>query len=151
MTTEIDETDKKILMMLQQDGRLAYNDIAKSLGMSQSTVYDRVRRMEEDGIIERFTIILNPRKVGKSVIAFIGLDTYPKEIERIAEAVAKFDEVSGVYLTTGDYDITIKVIVDSMNVLNDFVIKKLSTIDGLRNISTQLVLGTYKSTPVISL
>lgn len=84
-------------------------------------------------------------KVRKRITAFIGLDAYPKEIKNIAENVARFNEVSEVYLTTGDYDITVKVITDSMSTLNDFIIRKLSPLEGLRNISTYLVLDTYKT------
>ena len=85
----MNDLDQKILAMLVDDGRMSFADIARELGISRVHARDRVQRLIDDGVIEKFTVIVNPEKVGTTVSAFFDVEVDPQGIEMVAEDLAK--------------------------------------------------------------
>jgi Lrp/AsnC family transcriptional regulator for asnA, asnC and gidA len=87
---EIDELDLKILKLLEEDGRLAFMDIAKKLRLSESTIRKRVQALKENGVIKRFTVEIDPAKIGLNTVAIVGIDVDPSETFRSRPKTLRF-------------------------------------------------------------
>lgn len=104
---KLDEVDKKILRVLQQDGRIANNDLAREVGLSPSPCLRRVKLLEEAGVIDRYVAVLNPAKINKSLTFFarIRLDKQDEEtLQKFADEILKLPQVLECYFMLGDYD-----------------------------------------------
>ncbi|MDH5390330.1 MAG: Lrp/AsnC family transcriptional regulator [Candidatus Bathyarchaeota archaeon] len=84
----LDESDLKILMELQKDGRMNYAEISRRTGVASSTVYDKITKLKEKGIIKAFTVVLDSKKVGFSVVAFVGIETGAELYRRVTEELS---------------------------------------------------------------
>lgn len=132
----LDDTDRRILKALLEDGRLSNQELAEKVRLSPSPCWQRVRRLEKDGFIEGYTAILNQRALGapEIVIIEVTLDRHDDEIIReFGEAMARCPEVLEVYLITGEYDYFIKVAVNGTAGYEEFLRKKLYRIPGIRH------------------
>ena len=105
----MDNKDKKIIKILSKDSRTPYTVIAKKIKLSESSVRKRVMNLEKNGIIEKFTIIINPAKVGYNTVAIIGLDVDPSKFLEITSKMTKFNEVKYVATSTGDHMIMLEI------------------------------------------
>jgi Lrp/AsnC family transcriptional regulator for asnA, asnC and gidA len=141
---ELDEIDKKIIEMLQEDSRKTFVEIAKELGVSDPTIHARVKKLQEAGIIEKFTAVLAPAKVEKGVAAFIEINIKPKTIEVVIKNLIKLDEVLEIHETYGDYDIIAKIRAKTNEALRDLVAKEIRTIPYIVNTRVTTVLKTRK-------
>lgn len=141
---ELDEIDKKIIEMLQEDSRKTFVEIAKELGVSDPTIHARVKKLQEAGIIEKFTAVLAPAKVEKGVAAFIEINIKPKTIEPVIRNLIKLDEVLEIHETYGDYDIIAKIRAKTNEDLRDLVAKEIRTIPYIVNTKVTTVLKTRK-------
>lgn len=145
MVEEIDEVDRKIIKMLQRDGRMSYNDIADKVEKAQSTVFERVKSLKEKGIIE-IRAVVNPKKVGKRITAYLGIDVDTRKIEDITEEINYYNEVQKVWLSSGDYQIMVKVLCEDLEGYNNFLMNNLFPIEGIRDIWSTIVIKKYKDT-----
>lgn len=141
---ELDEIDKKIIEMLQEDSRKPFVEIAKELGVSDPTIHARVKKLQEAGIIEKFTAVLAPAKVEKGVAAFIEINIKPNTIEEIIRNLVRRDEVLEIHETYGDYDIIAKIRARTNEDLRDLVAKEIRTIPHIVNTRVTTVLKTRK-------
>jgi DNA-binding Lrp family transcriptional regulator len=144
MESKLDETDIRILQSLQKDGRMALNDLAKSINISVPTVRARIRRLTELGIVKQFTVVIDPQKLIGSVMAFVSLEVKLPQLEAVGRALAELEEVTEVYLTTGESDILIKICVPDMRSLEEFIIHKLSKIQGIEHSYNNIIVETVK-------
>nr|CBH37246.1 probable HTH-type transcriptional regulator [uncultured archaeon] len=141
---ELDEIDKKIIEMLQEDSRKTFVEIANELGVSDPTIHARVKKLQEAGIIEKFTAVLAPEKVEKGVAAFIEINIKPNTIEAVIRNLIKLDEVLEIHETYGDYDIIAKIRAKTNEDLRDLVAKEILTIPYIVNTRVTTVLKTRK-------
>lgn len=141
--SNIDGTDRKILNVLREDGRIPYRELAKKIRVAESTARKRVVRLKEKEIIERFTIETNPTKLGKSVTAFITVYPAPTHSEMIIKEVTNLDEVSESHYLSGRCGLFLKVFFSDVPTLNKFV-AKIRKIPGIVGINTCIVLETIK-------
>jgi len=93
MSVKIDSTDKVILKMLQENARIAFKKIAEKVGVSEATIFVRVRKLQKNGVIKRFTALVSPELVGKSLTAFVLINTDPKKLDYVLETLSKIDDV----------------------------------------------------------
>ena len=100
----MDEVDRKIIRALEADARTSLRRIAKEVGVALGTVSNRVRRMESLGIIQGYTVLLDPDKAGWGLSVVIGLRIQKGRVIKIQEKIAEDHRVFGVYDVTGDYD-----------------------------------------------
>ncbi len=129
----MDDIDKKILTLLQDNDRISFAKISKLLGMAPSSIHYRVRKMEKEGIIKKYCAIIDSAKVGYHTTAWLGLSLDPLRMRDIAEEIAKYDEVQLVATSTGDHDLVVQVIEKSDRDLWNFINKKIKTIPGVKS------------------
>ncbi len=139
-----DEIDLKIIRMLISNSRMSNTEIANRLGVSEGTVRRRVKRLVDEGVIERFTISLNPKKLGYKVMAKIGVDINPSEFNKTLCYLSRLDEAFFVAIATGKHDVLMDVWVKDMDELKDFLINKVRPMLGVRNIDTSIVIEIKK-------
>mgnify|MGYP003321697416 FL=1 len=145
----IDETDRKIIHVLQKDGRASLRKISEEVGVALGTVSNRVNRMESSGIITGYSVRLDPEKVGWSLNVVIGLRIEKGRLIEIQEKISRDYRVCGVYDVTGDYDSMVIARARDREDLDD-LIKNVMSVDGIERSLTQLVLNTVKETITVA-
>lgn len=151
---KLDELDLKILTFLQEDARMTIRDIAKRLNISTTPIFNRIKRLEKEKVIDRYVAILNAEEVGKNLFAFvfISLKDHSKDaVEKMEKQVIKFSEVLECHYVTGGADFFLKVIVKDIKEYNLFISEKLFSVKNIGKIESLLSLNMAKSTTVISL
>ncbi|WP_082235124.1 Lrp/AsnC family transcriptional regulator [Halobacillus massiliensis] len=142
---KIDDTDKKILELLIEDGRLSYADIGKKLELSRVAVRSRVNQLTELGVIEKFTAVINSEKVGKEVSAFFEVDCEPRSLVEVAENLANNPYVASCYQMTGPSTLHMHVLVSDFTELESFVNKELYALEGITRVESHILLRRFKS------
>lgn len=134
MTIMIDDKDRELLEILKENSRLKTNEIARKVKMPRTTVYHRVKRMEEEKIIKKFTVIPDYKKIGEPVTAFIlvsFLPTMDAKQRQVAEEISRLEGVYEVHLISGEWDMLLKVRSSSMEKIGELVIDNLREIKGV--------------------
>ncbi|WP_100371769.1 Lrp/AsnC family transcriptional regulator [Bacillus sp. FJAT-45037] len=142
---KIDTTDRKILSLLTEQGRMSYVDIAKELGLSRVAIRDRIHHLKEEGIIEKFSVVINSEKVGKSVSAFFEVDCEPTSLVRVAETLAENPRVASCYQMTGPSTLHMHVLVEDFNELESFTNEELYALKGITRVESHILLRRFKS------
>ncbi|EKE87621.1 transcriptional regulator AsnC [Idiomarina xiamenensis] len=137
----IDDLDKQILTALQQNARRSYADLAKQFRVSPATVHVRVEKMRQQGVITGTVATLDSRKLGYDVTCFIGIilksaGDYPATLARLEQ----LPEVLEAYYTTGQYSIFVKIMVRSIDELQQLLISKIQAIDAIQSTETLISL-----------
>ena len=146
--TRLDEKDHKLLVLLKENSRLTTSELHKKLGMPQTTIHNRIKKLKEQGVIKRFTIDVDRKQVGRGLVSFIlctvsyrtatGQKTNQHEIAHQIKALSEVEDVS---IVTGEIDLIVKVSLKDVDELNDFVISKLRDIEGIERTITSVVLS----------
>jgi len=147
----LDATDRKILELLQADGRMSLADLAEKVGLSPSPCLRRVR-MLEDGVISRYVAVLDQRAVGLPVSVFVSIKLEKQRqesLDRFAKAVEKWPEVLECYLMTGSRDYWMRVVVPDLDAYERFVKQKLTRVEGIASIESSFALEQVKYTNVL--
>jgi DNA-binding Lrp family transcriptional regulator len=142
-TAELDEIDIRILGTLQEDGRISYSSLGKKLGIPTSTAHDKVQRLVSEGIIEKFSVILDERALGLNVVVIVGVETNAKFYNKVAETLSKIVEIVEVYGTTAQFDLMIKIQTRNRVELTQ-TLNKIRGIDGIDDIFVFSVLESFK-------
>jgi len=150
----LDKRDIEILKLLQRNCRMTAKEIAKKVGSPITTVYAKIKRMEELGVIKQYKAILDSKKLDKGAAAFIltsfvyrpGGRERPLSQRDVAKQIAAFPEVQEVHIITGGWDILIKVKADHIDTLGKFVLDKLRMVEGVENTLSCIVYETVKET-----
>ncbi|MGB4615305.1 MAG: Lrp/AsnC family transcriptional regulator [Limnochordia bacterium] len=140
---EIDEIDRKIIQMLQNDGRVPFLTIANQLGLAEGTIRRRVARLLDERILE-IVGVTDPQQVGMHTVAIVGLNVERRRIEDTIERLRQMPEVRYIAVATGMYDIITEIVVPSNDALLEFLIAKLNEIPWIMNTGTSLVLKIAK-------
>ena len=146
---EIDEIDRRILRALRRDGRLSNTRLAELVGLSTTPCWNRVRALEQAGLIEGYTALLSQTGLGypDTVIIEVTLDRHDDDIfDKFGRALAELPEVMEAYLLTGDYDYLIKVAVAGTAGYEEFLRRKLYKLPGLKHSRSTFVLRCLKKT-----
>ncbi|ABC57923.1 MULTISPECIES: Lrp/AsnC family transcriptional regulator [Methanosphaera] len=144
----MDENDKKILTELISNSRMPISKISSKTGIPDSTVSNRIKKLENNNIIEQYTTIINPEAIGIKVIAMIIIQTETEKHENVEIELPKLDKVSQVYSISGEYDILIKVWAHTLEELNDIVNSEIRTIDGIEELRELIVMEKLKEEPL---
>lgn len=141
----MDEIDKKILKILQHDGRIRIGDLADQVGLSATPCARRVARLEETGIITGYGARVDQRKIGQAVTVFVTLELDRQSVEVVSEfskRVARFEEVVECHLMTGSPDIVMRVVVPDLEAFDVFLQTRLMTVPNVRNMRSSFTLRT---------
>lgn len=144
MNKTLDEVDQKILELLKENSRRSFQEIAKHIGMTDVTVRRRVKDLVKNKVIKQFTIDVDSRKLGKGLQSVIRIEMNISKQKQIMKDIVKFPEVEEVYYLAGKCGLWCKVDLEDMEKLEEFIKDKLSTIEGITNIETCIVLKTLK-------
>ena len=147
-THELDKTDLQILKVLQENGRITIKDLALKVHLSPTPVFERVRRLESSGIIERYTTILNAAKLGQGFLVFcsVKLRRMGKEIANdFVARIKDIPEVAECYNISGEFDYLLKIYAPDMQYYNEFCINVLGTIESLGSIQSSFVMNPVKT------
>lgn len=137
-----------LLELLHQNAKLSREDLGRMLKMSPEEIDERIRRYEANGWILAYQAVIDPEKVdADAVTAFIEVSITPERgggFDRLAERIARFDEVKTCWLMSGGYDLAVMVEGDNLREIARFVSEKLSTVEGVISTATRFRLKTYK-------
>jgi Lrp/AsnC family leucine-responsive transcriptional regulator len=157
MKPELDEKDLAILTLLQKNCKMTAREIARKINSPITTVFAKMRRMEQQEVIKEYKAILDSKKLNFGTTAFI-LASFsyrngetPLSQRVIAEQIAKFPEVQDIHIISGDWDILIKIKEESVDAVGNFVVDKLRTVKGIEKTLTCMVFATQKETTDIPL
>ena len=140
---ELDEVDVKILRELQHDARVSFKTIAQKVNVSEATIFVRVKKMQEKGVIRGFTTLVSQAALGKPLTAIILVRANPKVYTGTLEALKKIDEICEIYDVTGQYYCILKVRVSGTDELGT-IIDHLGRVEGIAGTETIVVLRTVK-------
>jgi Lrp/AsnC family transcriptional regulator, leucine-responsive regulatory protein len=144
---KLDKLDARIVAELQKDGRRPVVELAGEIGLSGTPCARRIRILEDAGVIQGYTAIIDPARLGLHVQAFVQvkLERHTDErLEQFRREVAALDEVVSCYATTGEHDYLLQVIAPDLEALSAIVLKKLLKIPGVRDVHSSIVLDTVK-------
>lgn len=146
---ELDQTDKEILNLLQDNAKVPYAEIGERLGISSSGVHKRIKRLKEEGIIQQFATIIDPKKVGKNLKAFIGVTTKPGRCKDVRPKLIDYPGILELYEMAGEHDLFAKLITTRTEKLND-ILHDIDQIPGVESTRTSIVLETEKESSKIT-
>ena len=138
-----DDTDRRIIALLQEDGRMSTQDIARALGATSSTIRKRIRRLEDTGTM-RVVAVVDFAAAGYDVLLAIGVEVESRDAEAVGRDLAALPEVFAVNLTTGAFDIEILVGARSFEELATFLHEQVAQIDGIGRLAPGLTVEVYK-------
>jgi Lrp/AsnC family leucine-responsive transcriptional regulator len=150
--TEIDRTDRRILSVLQSDGRIATVDLAERIGLSPTSTSERLKRLQRDGYIAGFRALLDPHRLGLELLVFVevSLDkTTPDVFEKFAAAVRRAPEVLECHMVAGGFDYLVKTRVADMAAYRRFLGEILLALPGVKETRTYAVMEEVKSDGVL--
>lgn len=150
-TARLDDTDLRLLDLLQENGRTSQHDLAQAVGLSSPAVGERVRKLEERGIIRRFTVVVDPKRLGRDVTAFIavGMAGSPHYAE-FRDRVLAHPEVLECHSITGQGSHLLKIRTDSTSTLEG-LLAEIQAWPGVQWTTTSIVLSTVKETSALAL
>ena len=140
---KVDDVDRKIIRLLQKDARKSFNKIAESLGIAVGTAYNRVKNLEDRGILKGYTILLESAKLGYGLTALILIEAEGRYLPDVENELAKLDEVICIYDITGDYDIAVVARFRNRSTLNSFI-KSTLKMPHVNRTVTNVVLNVVK-------
>src|SRR6267142_3559556 len=143
--TDLDAIDRKILALIQDDAKLSQAELAKAVGLTATSVNERIRQLERAGVIRGYVALLDERKLGHDITAFVEIFIeHPKFESGFIESVGELDEVLECHHITGEFSLLLKVRVKDMAAFRRLLIEKLNTVRGVRQTRTLIVLATSK-------
>ena len=148
----LDAIDRKILAVLQADGRISLADLSARIGLSPSPCLRRMRHLERDGIIAGYVAVLDQGKVGLPVSVFVSIKLESQRVqalERFNKAIARWPEVLECYLMTGPRDYLLRIVVADLAAYEQFLKHKLTKVDGIASIESSFALEQVKYTHVL--
>ncbi len=140
----LDNLDIEIMILLQKDARMSFSKIAEKTGVSLPTVKNRVRKLRSLGVIKGFTVEIDPEKLIGGLTFFIGLKTKVSLMNKAIKDILRIEDVTGLYMTSGSFDLILKVSTPSFSGYQEFLRNKLSKIEGIETVNTFVVVKTLK-------
>ena len=150
--TDIDRIDRRILTVLQEDGRISTVDLAERIGLSPTSTSERVKRLQREGFVSGFRAVLDPRRLGLELLVFVevSLDkTTPDVFEKFAAAVRRAPEVLECHMVAGGFDYLVKTRVADMSAYRRFLGETLLALTGVKETRTYAVMEEVKSDGVL--
>ena len=150
----LDSIDKQLLVLLQKDCKQTNKELSNKLNLSVTAIYERIKKLEKEGIINKYVALLKNEKIEKAFVAFchIKLIQHSQEyVVKFEREVANLSEVLECYHISGDYDYLLKVIVKDMEAFREFMVNKLTNINHIGSTHSMFVISEVKHTTAINL
>ncbi|MBC8322903.1 MAG: Lrp/AsnC family transcriptional regulator [Candidatus Marinimicrobia bacterium] len=143
----LDNTNKRILEILQNDGRITNRELAKKINMSPPPTLERVKKLEEKEYIQKYVALIDPEKVNAKCFTYVEVTLVrhgKKPVQRFMESITKMEEVLECHHITGDTDFLLKVVNKSVSDYENFMLHKLTELEDIQHLKTLVVLSTLK-------
>ncbi len=143
----LDQTDKELLRLLQKNSQITTKELSEKLHLSSTPVYERQKRLERDGYIEKYVALLNKEKLGKKLTVFcnVKLNQHQRGMgEKFVNAINELPDVMECYNISGEYDFMLKILVEDMPQYQDFIMNKLTLIENIGSTHSTFVMGEIK-------
>ncbi|NJY62908.1 Lrp/AsnC family transcriptional regulator [Salinimicrobium sp. CDJ15-81-2] len=151
---QLDAIDQQLLSLLQVDSKKTNKELASKLQLSVTAIYERIRKLERNGVISKYVALVKPEKVERSFTAFcqIKLVQHTKgNVTRFESQVAKLTEVLEVFHVSGEYDYILKVMVKDMEAYREFMLNKLTALDHIGSTQSTFVISPVKNTTALNI
>src|SRR5215217_7660059 len=145
----LDTKDIAILRLLQQNARITVKEIADKVHLSTTPVHERIKRMEESGVIKQYATLVDHTKVkrGLMVICYVSLNLHNKNAgSKFIKAIQEMNDVVECYNISGEFDFMLKVVAENMDAYYDFHVNKLSQVENMGRLQSVFVMGIIKQT-----
>lgn len=146
----LDKTDIRILKLLANDSRISYAEIAREVHLSRMAVRERVMKMLEEGIIERFTVQLDSKKVGLDTAIFLKIKIVPNMLDDVANELSKHPKIESIYAMTGKNELHVHAFVENVQALQKFIFEEVYKIDGITEVDYNIMVKKYKSRKIFT-
>ena len=149
-----DDTDKKLLLFLQEDSKQTTKELSHKLGLSVTAVYERIRKLENTGVISKYVAIVDRNKIHRNfiVLCHIKLAQHKKEyVLQFEKEVMNLEEVTECFHVSGDYDYILKIGVKDMEDYRNFMLTKLTTLQHIASTHSSFMISEVKNTTAIVL
>ncbi|WP_298119515.1 Lrp/AsnC family transcriptional regulator [Flavobacterium sp.] len=149
----MDATDKKLLQLLQNDTKKTTKELSLKLNLSVTAVYERIKKLEREGIIDKYVALLNRNKINKGFVVFchIKLIQHSKDfLTKFESEVVQLTEVLECFHVSGDYDYILKICVKDMEEYREFMVTKLTTLQHIGSTHSTFMIGEVKNTTVFT-
>jgi DNA-binding Lrp family transcriptional regulator len=153
MPVKLDYIDKQIIDLLQENGRITNNELAKRVGLTTTPTLERVKRLEREGVIKGYTTLIDKRSVNRGLTVFCSIKLSIHQMGKMMEFskhIAGIPEILACYNTTGEYDYLLHVVVEDTDAYEKFLRAKLTRIPGVERIHTSIVLSVLKENSKIA-
>ena len=147
MSVKLDDTDRQIIDLLQENGRMPNNELAKRVGLTTTPTLERVKRLEREGVIKGYTAWIDKSSIDKGLTVFCNIKLSVHQLgkmEEFSKHIHGISEILACYNTTGEYDYLLHVVVKDTNEYEKFLRTKLTQIPGVERIYTGIVLSVIK-------
>jgi len=144
-----DQTDLEILDLLQEDGRVTIKEVAAQLGLSSTPTFERIKRLERNGLIRKYVALLNPELLNRALNAFVHIsiiDHSRKGLQTFIKQITAHKEVMECHHVSGDSDFLLKVVVRDMEQYHQYVTTRLATVSNIGNVRSTFSLAVNKTT-----
>ena len=145
----LDQKDIAILKLLQDNARITVKEISDKVNLSTTPVYERIKWMEETGVIKQYVTLIDPAKLNKSlmVIVYVSLKQHNKTAgSKFVKTIHEMSEVLECYSISGEFDFMLKIVVEDMNAYYNFHVNRLSEMENIGNVQSIFVMGIVKDT-----
>ncbi len=149
---KLDTTDRRILNFLQKDSKITTKELSMHLDLSPTAVYERIKKMEKEGIIKGYFAQIDRRRTGRGFFVFFQIKLIQHRHEYVVKferEVIRFDEVLECYNVSGDYDYLLKVMVKDMTAYHDFINDKLTRMDHIGSAHTTFIIHEVKNSHIV--
>ncbi|SDH20493.1 Lrp/AsnC family transcriptional regulator, leucine-responsive regulatory protein [Flavobacterium omnivorum] len=150
----LDSIDKKLLFLLQSDCKKTTKEFSVKLNLSVTAVYERIKKLEREGIIDKYVVLVDRSKVEKGFVVFchLKLIQHTKEfLTKFESEVVKLKEVLECHHVSGDYDYILKIVVKDMEAYREFLVTKLTTLEHIGSTHSTFMISEVKNTTVITI
>lgn len=146
----LDDADYMILEILQKDGRITFSDLADQVNLSRSAVRERIKNMEDSGIIRGFTAIIDAKAYEKFASVYMDIEVEPMKLKHVAQDLMKLKEIAIVSQHTGSAGLHVHAYIDSVDKVSKYLEENIYTIDGVRGVHFELLVHQYKTTAYLA-
>jgi len=151
---KFDAIDKKLLKLIQSDSKQTNKELSNKLNLSVTAVYERIKKLEKEGVIDKYVALIKKEKINKGFVAFCHIKLVKHSQEYVMDferEVNKLEEVLECYHISGDYDYLLKVLVEDMEAFREFMVKKLTYINHIGSTHSMFMINEVKHTTAITI
>ena len=151
---KLDNIDKKLINILQIDSKTTTKKIANDLNLSVTAIYERIKKLEKKGVIEKYIAVINKGKIKRDFVVFCQvklIQHHHSYIEKFEKEVLQFNEVLECYNISGDYDYLLKVAVENMKSYRNFINHKLTTLNHISSTQSNFIIAEVRNSSAILL